>query len=598
MASPKGQVKPPPETLPGNFDFNGQNPPATLPGNFDFSGQQQNNTPPPLDAPTNPVTIQNLTKWEPLNSRPGIMGHVETALSDLGSGLLGAPLNLVSAVEHPLQTEFNPVDPAIPMVKNLISHPVQTAVQTLGGAGAFEPFDLATEIPTGPELRNLAMGDPNMPALRVMRETPSSTSAARSLEAVQGARPFLQGMKSVEDAQTRIPAAKNEIWSPYTRAIYQYGDQPIKGPDGMTTIRELEEQRQQMSAINRGLKSGDPAALQLAEQKGLNQASALQREEDIQNALDPALEKLGIDPKAIRKSFGQVSAVGNELMGRSTLNERSPRGFGRMMNMRLTNPRTWIGQPAQGLRDLIAGRDWWTTKPSDEYVREAFRFGGPKPNFGEVRPNPFQLPATASVPEGEEPIGRMWPSGVNAEPMITPPPRFFKQLPPIAGEGEPQPMIQAMRREPPSVESQFSRERIVPSRGKRSSEIATNVLPRENRGLTLPSQDLRLLPASASEGEPQPMIQAFERRVHPEEATEPRTRVAPTKFAKPEVIPPRFLTVLPEGGAMVAPRGLLPEPLEVPPPTSTRIYPRGSEFEHVDPAEYYPPGSKFRKGRQ
>lgn len=103
--------------------------------------------PPPLDVPTNPVTIQNLTKIEPFNARPGIGGHIETALGNIGAGLM-QPLNLIPALEHPVQTELNPVDPSIPMVKDLIHNPSGTieagaGALSLGGLG-----DLADMVPT------------------------------------------------------------------------------------------------------------------------------------------------------------------------------------------------------------------------------------------------------------------------------------------------------------------------------------------------------------------------------------------------------------------------------------------------------------------
>ena len=66
----------------------------------------------------------------------------------------------------------------------------------------------------------------------------------------------------------------------------------------------------QLSAINRGLKQKipNPEAVKLAEQKGLTQAQSLAREKAVVAALDPELKATGIDPKAIRKTFGQSFA--------------------------------------------------------------------------------------------------------------------------------------------------------------------------------------------------------------------------------------------------------------------------------------------------
>lgn len=105
-------------------------------------------------------------------------------------------------------------------------------------------------------------------------------------------------------SQERIPASKAEIWAPYKQAINEIGDRPVKGPDGMTTVRALESERKQLSAINRGLKTGNPVSMQLAQQRGLDQASALERERAVTAALDPELQKVGIKPGEIRKAFG------------------------------------------------------------------------------------------------------------------------------------------------------------------------------------------------------------------------------------------------------------------------------------------------------
>jgi hypothetical protein len=80
---------------------------------------------------------------------------------------------------------------------------------------------------------------------------------------VQTARPYLQGVNSLEDLQTRIPQAKSEVWSPYQETTDKAGNQPVQGTDGPTTLAALEQVRLQLSASNRGLKTGDPNALQV-----------------------------------------------------------------------------------------------------------------------------------------------------------------------------------------------------------------------------------------------------------------------------------------------------------------------------------------------
>jgi hypothetical protein len=362
------------------------------------------------------------------------------------------------------------------------------------GAGAL----LGRVAPTLSATRSLAMGDPNVAALKTLRIPAGSTDAVRTLQSVEGARPFLQGTKSIADAQTRIPAAKAEIWAPYQEALDRVGARPVRGPDGMTTVGDLEAQRSQLSAINRGLKTGDPASLKLAEQKGMSQAQLLERQRAFENALDPELVNAGIRPREIRKAFGQVSQVGSRVLGRSTLTENAPSGFGRMMNFKLNKPGSWFGETAQGARDLLAGRPGWTAKPSDVGMSEAFRMGGPKPDFGRVNPlSRFQLPASATIREGEEPFGD-WQFGVPNEPQVTPLSRAFEALPARAGEGTPEPMLW-------------------------------------NRAPSHPG---------AAEG--------FG-----------RTRIQPSTFARPEIIPPRARIAGTEGIRNV-PRGLLPEPANEP----------------------------------
>lgn len=482
--------------------------------------------------PTVTDEIKKLTAIEPFGARPGILGHAATAMGNVGAGLMypirafDPELWPTSALESRLSGAYGPKLQPTPVssdreiIQGIARNPAGFAEGMTGGISL---------LGTG-ALRDAAMGDADAQALKALRISPASTKALRMLDATEGARPFLKGTQSIEDAQTRIPAAKQEIWEPYQKAIEKYGSRPVKGPDGMTTIGELENERLQLSALNRGLKSGDPAALQLAEQKGMTQAQLLDREKAIQSALDPALESTGIKPADIRKAFGQVSQVGSRVLGRSTLNESAPSGIGRMLNIRLENPRSLIGEPMQGLRDLIAGRPLWSAAPSDVAIREAFRMGGPKPDFGTVsQRDPFLLPENATVREGEEPIGRMWPSGVDRSPVITSAPQEFPRLTSSSSAGDIQPMIGVKSSAPPEADPYFL-----------------------------------------------------------------KTRVQPNAFRQPEILPPVSGSVAPGEGVRVAPRGLLHEGASVPEPTTTMVYPPGSEFGSVDMGTYYPPGSRYR----
>jgi hypothetical protein len=244
----------------------------------------------------------------------------------------------------------------------------------------------------GSGLREAAMGDPDVAALRGLGVTSKSPKALSTLSAVEGARPYLKGVQSLEDLQGRIPLVKNEIWGPYQEAV----------ENSSPEVQQLEARRQEISAQLRTLKQGGPEAVALAQQKGLTQAGLLAEEKAIKTQLDPELQKAGVDPAGIRKAFSQVSTVGNpKIMGRSTLAERpQPYGFGRMTNITLAKPRTWFGEPAQGVRDLAAGRPLWSGSPTDVNLREAFRTGGPKPDFRAPMPKPLVKPLQleANVP--------------------------------------------------------------------------------------------------------------------------------------------------------------------------------------------------------
>lgn len=305
----------------------------------------------------------------------------------------------------------------------------------------------------GKSIRSAAIGDPDAAALRGLRVGPASPKALSTIRATQGARPFLQGADNLADLQARIPAAKNEIWGPYQKTVDAIGDKPVQGPDGPTTVRELEAERQQLSAINRQLKSRvpNPEAVKLAEQKGLNQAQMLQRERAVQNALDPVLRDAGIQPKAIRQAFGQVSQIGERVSGKSTLAEsKQPYGFGKMANLSLEHPLQAPAQIFSGVRDLAAGRPWWSGSPTDVSLREAFRPQAAKPDFGAFKPGPppiqpkmLEANTIGNAPYGDEPYAGSMNGIREINPTrITPPPeqpRGF--LPSKASAGEPLPMI-------------------------------------------------------------------------------------------------------------------------------------------------------------
>ena len=171
----------------------------------------------------------------------------------------------------------------------------------------------------GEAIRSAAIGDPDVAALRGLRVPPSSPKTLRTVSAVQGARPFLQGAQSLEDVQAKIPGAKEEIWGPYKQTVDAISGKKVNGPDGPTTVGQLESDRVQLSALNRALKQRNPEAIQLAQQKGMTQAQLLDQEKAIKTSLDPHLEEAGIKPQAILQAFGQVAQVGERVSGKSTL---------------------------------------------------------------------------------------------------------------------------------------------------------------------------------------------------------------------------------------------------------------------------------------
>lgn len=288
------------------------------------------------------------------------------------------------------------------------------AGNTFGGVALGSAIGAVPEAAAG--ARDMAIGDPNAAALRGLQVGPKSPKTLSTLNSAEGARPYLQGAKNLEDIQSKIQPAKNEIFSEYNKAVNGIGERPVKGPDGMTTVKDLESERLQLSALNRGLKQQLPEAIQLAQQKGMTQAQLLAREKAVQSALDPELASTGIDPKAIRRTFGDVAQVGQRVSGKSTLIEKpQPTGLGRIANLSIQHPLQAPGEILGGMRDIVAGRGLFSSKPTDLGIREGFRTAGPKPNLGQYQPptnagllNPpsIQLgraPEVDGTPEGYQP---------------------------------------------------------------------------------------------------------------------------------------------------------------------------------------------------
>lgn len=390
-------------------------PPAEESGPWSkFSAPETSQAPLVQQAAPPQSFLQNLRSNYESNVRPYTPeeqkqhGGVETALHNFGAG---AGQTLLGPLMHPLDT-LKGIGESLPPVqayKSLTGQPTQgeqfgqnvvegfkqhglqeiphLAGQAAGmlvgsklpeiGAGAAEG---AGTLGTG--IRNAAIGDQDASVLKGLQVGPRSPKTLSTLKSVEGARPYLQGAQNLEDLQSKIPAAKAEIWSPYREAIEKIGGKQVDGPNGPTTVGDLENARLQTSALLRDLKARDPQAINLAQQKGLGQADLLDQEKSIQAALDPHLEDFGIDPKAIRKTFGNVAQVGSRVSGKSTLIEPDqPYGLGKIANLSIKQPLQAPQQVFEGLRDIVAGRPILKGKPTDIGIREGFRNAGPKPNL-------------------------------------------------------------------------------------------------------------------------------------------------------------------------------------------------------------------------
>jgi hypothetical protein len=492
-----------------------------------------------------------MSRWSP----EGMKMRVLQGAGDTIAPLMH-PIKTFQAAEHEKPSLPSMIlGPGYDMAKGLIHSFEEDPVRATGqvGAGMLEGEAGGAALRgmgrVGSAVREAAMADPDVAALKALRVGPASPNAKATLSAVEGARPYLKGSQSLSDLQSRIPQAKSEIWSPYDEAVQK------SSPE----VQQMEARRQEISAQLRTLKQGGPEAIALAQQKGLTQAGLLDEENAIKARLDPELQKAGVDPQLIRKTFAQVSKVGNpKVMGRSTLAEKpQPYGFGRMANIKLDSPRTWLGEPLQGVRDLVAGRPMWSGSPTDVNIREAFR-----PGVGPTKPD-FRAP--------------------------TPPP---------------------MMRKPLQLEANVPGNADYGDEGLMGGPITGTPAPRVN--VPAPPPTRLGIPSRAGGGEPQPMI-GVRAPYHPGAAPEfTSERIEPTQFASPEIISPKG-GVFRAGDIWPRPHGELPAPrmakqlpshaTEMAPPrlpdTQSRIWAPGSQFEGEEEPDYYPVGSKFnKKGKQ
>jgi hypothetical protein len=360
-----------------------------------------------------------LTGSESTNSRPGVLGHIETGAHNI----LGRTISTAaSPFLHPIDTlqsmaESTPPGQAVDMLlgrKNPMEQRAQEAASewksdpalavenALGDVAGTYVGGKAVEgavkgVPAAADyIQDKAIGNRDASALRGFQEGPKSRDALSTIKDVQQARPYFQGVDNLADFQNKVPAVRQEIIQPYGQAINALGDNIVPGPDGPTTIRALEDERQQLSAQTRAIQEGGPEGIALAQQKGLTEAKLLARKQAVENSLYPPLKDAGIDPREIMSRFGAVSRLGEDVSGRSTLIQPDkPYGLSKLIPSpleagvgMLTHGYSLLGKIGEvpgALRDIAAGR-FTSGNPTDVGMREAFGGDvGPKPDLGQLK---------------------------------------------------------------------------------------------------------------------------------------------------------------------------------------------------------------------
>lgn len=361
------------------------------------------------------------------------------------------------------------------------------ATDKVGSAGAGLLAGKAAElgvrglVKAGGAARAAAIGDTDAAASKGLRVPPLGKKVLPMQAAVDTARPYLQGVNSLEDLQARVPQAKGEIWSPYQKTIESVGQSPINGPDGMTTIADLENERMELNARNRKIKAGDPSEMQRIMQAGLNPADLIAREKHINSILDPELSRYGIDPTGIRKTYGSVAQIGKQVEGRSTLTEKpQPYGFGKMANISLEHPLQAPGKILSGARDLIAGRPLMSGSPTDIGIREGFSQAGPKPNLGAYKPiNPVGLLNSPTIE-----LGRSAETGATSQP----PPFYHDTTPMRTGRLLNAPPIQLGGKVEPTPAPMFRHDTTPMRQGRTLTSGVSDDFPLSSHSDIFPNQ--------------------------------------------------------------------------------------------------------------
>lgn len=348
-----------------------------------------------------------------LRNIPDPSANETTALGALYHGIKGG----ASLAALPMATSVTPGGAALGLAGSTVGAPAGEAIFRAAGAGPLGQeigSDVgglaggAAAMEGGSLIKNflgsVARGNPDIAALRGLGVPSSSPKGLRTVQNVQGSRPFLGGPTAegappnLAELQARITPAKQEIWKPYNDALQAVGDNKVQGPDGPTTVRQLEEMRKENSAQRSGFFKKTQTEQQADIQAGKGPADLQKRSDQIKAALDPELAKTGINPAAIRQAHGQVKAVETLIQGRTTLAQNPQQyGMAKMAKADLAKPLSIPGTLGSGVRDIAAGRPWISGKPTDVNIGEGFRTAGPKPNFGSVKMEPGTAPRAEHI---------------------------------------------------------------------------------------------------------------------------------------------------------------------------------------------------------
>jgi hypothetical protein len=283
------------------------------------------------------------------------------------------------------------------MLRNAAKNPANTLGQIAGGAILGHVGGGLSE-----GLKDFATTDPQAAAMRGLRIPAGSKNAQSILGKVETAKPYLQGADSLEDLQSRLPAAKSEVYGPYNDFIEANRHASIDGPSGPSTIGDLYDRDKAITAQLGQIKN-DPMAMQQAAQKGLNQADLIAEQKAIREKLFPAAEQAGVDATGINKTYGALKGVEKQVAGKNTLIvPDEPMGLGRIQNLKLRPDLGLLKEIKPFAQDILNGR-FWSGNPVDLGIKDAFANAGPKPDLGRYEPLPrLQLPSQASpitVPE-------------------------------------------------------------------------------------------------------------------------------------------------------------------------------------------------------